>query len=205
MRAPAPSFKSAIVSYRAAVLNGAPAGRERDFISAALNRWHSHPDTERIWKAIEKACIAHKNVPPPASFFIAWILRIGQDYQRLSKRIAEAPDEQSELLSQAERDWRAGHTLSAAWKRTLAEGAAQHATAVLGRQKGGAPQKRFRRMVRDTFIETCGRPLNEVVAVLAEIIFDTEVSIDAVRGEKRPTTRAGRQSKSRNRDTRPRK
>ena len=168
------------------------AGRERDFISAALNRWHSHPDTERIWEAIDKASIANKNAPPPPSFFIAWILRIGQDYQRLSKRIAEAPDVQSELRSQAERDWKAGHAWSAACKRTVAEGGAQHATAVLGRQKGGAPEKRFRRMVRDTFIETCGRPLNEVVAVLAFVTFGTEVSPDAVRGTQRSTTRAGR-------------
>ena len=150
MRAPAPSFKSAIVSYRSAVLNGAPAGRERDFISAVLKRWLSHPDTERIWEAIDKASIANKNAPPPPSFFIAWILRIGLDYQRLSKRIEQAPDVQSELRSQAERDWKAGHAWSAACKRTVAEGGAQHATAVLGRQKGGAPEKRFRRMVRDT-------------------------------------------------------
>jgi hypothetical protein len=192
MRTPAPSFKSAIVAYRAAALNGAPAARERDFVSDVLKRWLSHPDTERIWETINKASIANKNTPPPAPFFIYWILRIGLDYEWLGKGIEQAPDVQSELHSQAERDWKAGHEWSAAAKRTLAKAGAQYATAVLGRQKGDAPEKRFRRMVRDTFIENCGRPLNEVVAVLAEITFDTEVSPDAVRGTKRSTTRAGR-------------
>jgi hypothetical protein len=205
MRAPASSFKSVVVSYRDAVLDGAPAGSERDFVSDVLKRWLSHPDTERIWEAIREASIANENTPPLASLFIAWILRIGLDYQLLSKRIEKAPAVQSELRSRAERDWRAGSDWDAAFKRAFAKEGAQFATDVLGRQKGGAPEKRFRRMVRDTFIENCGRPLNDTVAVLAEITFGTEVSSDAVRGTNRSTTRSGRRTKGRDRDTRPRK
>jgi hypothetical protein len=185
MRAPSPSFKSEITAYRRTVLDGAPPSKGRDLVSAVLDRWQEHPDTERIWNDINGGSVANKTAPVPALLFIAWLVRTRMEYERLANVIAKTSDVYLAVRQQAERDWKAGHVWDAAQKRTLVEKHAKDMDAALGRKKTGAPKQHFMRLLRDMFIENCGKPLNEAVAVLTEIAFDDPVTTDAARKARR--------------------
>jgi hypothetical protein len=109
--------------------------------------------------------------------------------------------EESQVVSRvnrlAEHKWKIGeHQLAATMKSAVAE-YEQLSTRLLGREKKTAAKKRFMLGWSNKFKELCGQPLDQVVRVLTEIVFDVEVSIDAVRGAQRPSTRPGRRKPDR--------
>jgi len=188
MRAPEPTFKSALVAYQQQALKDA-AGPERDLIAAVIDRWLEHRDREieTIWHKIVEASDANGKERPVAEGFIDWFLMTCLVCERLSDTIAEAPAVYSALRVQAERDWKQERVSKAANTRIIVKAHARKMDDVLGRKKKEAPRVRFMRMVREMFIENCGKPLNDVVAVLTEVAFGQPVTTDAVKkGNIRP-------------------
>jgi hypothetical protein len=148
-----------------------------------------------LWLSIEEASAANGTEPLPAAAFIAWIVHLRIQAERLTAVIEEWPDLQQKLLSQAERDWRADRIIDASFKKAAAIGFGADKDRILGRKQTAAPQKRFKTMCSEAFNINCGKPLDSVVASLTEIAFDTEVTIDSVRGVRKPTRRDIRGSK----------
>jgi hypothetical protein len=214
MRAPAPmtaaaSFPDQLAAYRKALLDGAPDDRGRKLITSTLDNWGDHPDAEEIWRKITTALNANKAPPMPASLFIATIIRMRVECERLrawiepfrpgaerlpgTERLRPGMSHALALTSkakkEADREWRSDESLaiSATAKRIAAKGAEENLTAVLGRKKTRAPQRRFMLTLRDWFIDNCGKPFNEIVATLAEIAFGEDFSAQNVRDAVKPT------------------
>ena len=182
MRALSPSFRAALAAYRRAIVEKLPAGPELKPILKVLKRWDEHAGVETIWKTITEAQIASGLPPLEPAEFIEWLAFTRAVYEKHSDVIEQTPDVTAKLRAQADRDWKGLEE----WPRAIARRAAVEAhlasmDKILGRKKAGAPRQRFMRMLRDTFLANCGRPLNDVVAMLTEIAFGPDTSADAVK------------------------
>ena len=176
MRAPDQSFKTELRAYRKKIEAIATDRKDprRRIVLSMLDRWETHADAENAWKQISNASAANGKPMPPPGVFIAWVIRTRMDLERLPEVSKQAPRLEAKAHAQANRDWKEGRTASAVMKREFAQQFSEEKKRVLGRQPRLAPQKRFIKMWRDTFIENCGKPLHGVVATLAEIAFDFE-------------------------------
>jgi hypothetical protein len=181
MRAPSRSFKDDLEAFRR-IVEGMPALGKRELAFAVLDRWMDHGQRDDIWTDITSSSIANSTAPVSASEFIEWIVFTRLGYEQLGDVIKQVPDVYSKLRTQAERDWKADDICHAFVKRKAVKDHAARMDVVLGRKKAGAPRMRFMRMLSDTFIANCGRPLDNVVRALTEIAFDTEETLPKVRG-----------------------
>lgn len=67
MRAPTPTFKSALIAFRREIMGGS-AGPERDLMIGVLDRWADRPEVESVWNTITGAAISYKIEPPALHF-----------------------------------------------------------------------------------------------------------------------------------------
>jgi hypothetical protein len=188
-------FGQALAGFRKSIESG-PDDEHRAFILGMLDRWRDHADGAKIYSAIGQASAANNNPAPSPGVFIAWVVRTRLEARRLQRVVVDQSSElEAKGLAQANRHWKDGEVERAAIKRLAVQAVADARKGLLGREQGSAPQKRFTRMWRDTFLENCGRPLDREVAILTEIAFDIEYTADAVRGTQRSTTKRGRDTR----------
>jgi hypothetical protein len=188
-------FCQALASYRLEIVEG-PDDQTRASILAMLDRWAGRPeDAESAWQSLCTASVANATPPPPVGWFIGSVVRSKVCLDRLADRVEAAPQVRRALSHQADREWKGGNTALAAVKKDAAQYLEQEFSRLLGREQNTAPRKRFMKMWRATLQQNCGKPLDGVVAMLTEVAFGGETSIDAVRGTRRPTRRDTRRKK----------
>jgi hypothetical protein len=191
----AASFLDQLAAYRKIVLDGEPIENEK-LITRILDDWRDYPDTEEMWQKITATSIANKIEPPPAWFFIDWLLSMRVlVYEPLGTVVLDAPALIAERKTQAKREWKAGNISWATGVRSMAECLDRDLTQTLGRKKTKAPKKRFILLLRNCFIINCGEPLNDIVAKLTGIFFDDDTDPQNVRDALKPTKQDIRRKK----------
>jgi len=182
MRASGHTFKDELAVYRKAIAKG-PNNAHRALILKILDEWQANADAERAWATLVEASARAGNPMLPAADFIRGVIFTRLESERLARMIREAPAVLSRLSTQADRDFKKGRIEKAVQKKSAARAFAKQADAMLGRKKNDAARQRFIRMWSDTFKTNCGKPLHDVVRVLAEAAFGKPTTADAVRWE----------------------
>ena len=183
-------FKNELAAYRNAIAQG--PDHHRRLILQILDRWHEFSTAESMWQTIENASIANDTMPVPAKAFVAWIIKSRLEADRQSRVVREWPDLEAKLRSQAERDWREDRAFEAGLKKSAATAFGVEKAQLLGRKQKDAPRKRFMALCGEAFATNCGKPSDAVVAALTEIAFGAEVTLDSVRGARKPTRQQDR-------------
>jgi hypothetical protein len=194
MRRPIASFKSELEAAKSNLIRVSASLKFNDpeilpLALAIIDRWLDHADVERIWDTLK--CKFQPGALTPQQLIQMVVER------RIVARRLEAVVNQKQSVTKKLRHQAKRHRIE---KRPAQSDATMSAvinfdnqsTNTLGRQKGQAPQKRFKLGWRQYFREQCGQPLDDVGAALTEIAFDTVVTRDQVRGAERATTSGGR-------------
>jgi hypothetical protein len=159
-------------------------------ITAILDRWGRHAAVETVWRTVQ-------NETPPAHALTAeefiYLVLFGMPWlEKVQQIVLEGPGVLAKARAQAKKDWRQKQYFPAATKSELADHHESLAIRVLGRKRGTAARKIFIKAWRDKFRGICGQPLDDVVRVLTEVVFDCEMTIDAIRSTGKATTKAKR-------------
>jgi hypothetical protein len=197
MSASSISFATELEACRARIVPEFGDEHQLPHMLTIIERWKDHPAAEQTWRIIRQK-LSEEILPSPKPF-IALVLERALIAKEIDRVVDGAP-----LVKRADRlaehKWRGGeHQFAAAIKTTVTEHQRISAR-VLGREKKTASRKLFMLGWSDKFKELCEQPLDEVVRVLTEIAFGTEITIETVRGAQRQSTRAGRRKPRR--DTR---
>lgn len=205
MRSPNPSFRSELLTYQRRLLDlqqtVPPNAAERfQLVIELVNRWLERRDAESVWKTIQS------HVSPAFSFapcdFIAGIVRDRLLAEDLTRVIRDLPAAEHKNLQRSKQHLAKSDQASLIAENTLLLSIRDQRSHLLSR-KGSAPRTRFMRNWSDYFRQLCDQPLYEVVCTITQIAFDDDgITIEAVRGAHRPSTRAGRRRR-RDRDIRP--
>src|SRR5258708_26154041 len=86
MRAPSPSFRNALATYRMLIEQG-PDDDHRALILKILDRWRAHPSCDETWESMG----ALLPLRPPAGFFIYAIIQSPRDTDRLNRATKSFP------------------------------------------------------------------------------------------------------------------
>jgi hypothetical protein len=160
-----------------------------------IQRWKGHPLADKTWDIVCQTLSTDDL--PSARDFITFFLDRAIVAREINRLVKEERQEVIRVNQLAERKWKSGeHQLAATMKSAVAAHE-QASTRLLGREKKTGARKRFMRGWSDKFKELCGQPLDEVVRVFTEVVFNIRVTTDAVRGAQRPSTRAGRHKSDR--------
>jgi hypothetical protein len=192
------TFKSALLAYRKQLV--ALDVPPRSIVFRVLDRWSKHGSVEPIWETVKKKLPADV-VPTPVEF-IELVLQRRLLCERLEEIVGEAPEIERKTDARSKRHLRDRNRSALIAEQTALNNFTVSGERLFGREKATGPRNKvFMRGWSDKFRELCDDPLDEVVRVLTEVAFGEPISIGAVRGTGRVTTRNARQ----NRDTRPRK
>jgi hypothetical protein len=195
MRAPVPSFKSALSSYRQTLIE---AGSDELWPSEAmkiLKRWEDHPEVETAWATLQRKFPPYC-MPTPREF-IHGVLETWTMSRGVKERSKGSAAVQKGLRKTIRGHWQDGDIANASGKTKALTEFHELEHRVLGRRRqGGAPRNNFAALWRDHFREYCGQPLDSVVSVLVKAVFDFEIDPPDVRLTQRPTTRRGRKKGS---------
>jgi hypothetical protein len=205
------SFKSEIAIYRRVIaqlpLDAVYAGKrwQYEFKMKVLDRLERHM-TEKTWNKIET------NLSVPCANFIDAVIEYAWLAEGLARIHQEGPDVEDQVHALTKRfqnaksgevdEQQLGDAIKALGKFRI------ESKQVLGREKTG-PRERFMTNMRAWFEDVCGKPRDDIVAVLTNIVFDLQpppgkgdsplpperiqVSGEAVRSAARHArTRAGR-------------
>jgi hypothetical protein len=183
MRAPSPTFRAAFTFVRETVEEEMPAGPERELVLQMLKRGEDHGATDDIWKAITDAAVANDKPAPEAVERIEWLINSRLKCEEASLVVEQWPAQKAKLLTQVKRAWKGpvSEWSDAAVKGGAVEDFEARMNAVLGRKKKSGPRQRFMRLWTASFRDFCGDPLDEVVRVLTEIVFNEKITLDMVR------------------------
>jgi hypothetical protein len=184
MRARPPSFRSEIAAYRETLRSESPAR------SRILDRWECDNRTEAIWNVVRSKVPAEYS----AQEFIVDVLGSGLTAYLLDGVVFGLPATEAEKLSRIKRLIKSKRYQQAADIMKLLADARALRGRLLSREKETAAQKYFMKFWRDKFRSLCQQPLDEVVAFLTQVVFDIEVSTEAVRGSSKATTRKARKT-----------
>ena len=191
----AKSFVSELEAYRIWLVSNSKDDPYLPYKLKIIQQWKDHPQADQTWGIICQE-LSTDDLPTPRDF-ITYVLGsaiVASETDRVVKEERQVVIRVNQL---AERKWKNDeHLLAAIMKSAIAEHELV-STRLLGREKKTAAKKRFMLGWSNKFKELCGQPLDQVVRVLTEIVFDVEVSIDAVRGAQRPSTRPGRRKPDR--------
>jgi hypothetical protein len=200
MRSPIPSFRSELAAYHKRLSDKTqilPPHWKGDLANGIINRWLEHPEAESIWTTLRA------NVPPGFSLtpsdFAVQVIQHRFDAEELTRVIRGLPGVEQKARQRLKRHLAAADYASVSFESASLAGVKEQRDRLLGREDS-APRTRFMRTWTEHFRKSCGEPLHDVVRVITEIAFDTTITVDAVRGASRPSTRTGRQ---RHRGTRP--
>jgi hypothetical protein len=197
--APLPPFgKAEIVAFRKELIADHPDLPPPADMLAVFDRWEKHADEweHHCWPTIAKRLPA--NAMPTVEEVFWWVLHRRAIARRIAEIIFRSPTT-AQAKRRAEAYLRDKTNLGA-----VAQAAAEltyeyavltelaHKLAQFGRQKENIEKKLFIVWWRNKFFELCGKPLDEVVRVLTEIVYGGTVNIGVIRGVGRPTTRIGR-------------
>jgi len=182
MRARLPSFSSEIAARRQKLLSRTAIALQ------ILDRWESDVETEAIWNVVRSKVPAEY----PAEEFILDVLASGVRAIELDGIVHELPTTEAKTVFRQKRLLKGKHYQQAAYEMKLLADSRDLRKRLLSREKKTAGRKYFMKLWRDKFRSLCKKPLDEVVAFLTHVVFDIEVSTEAVRGSSRATTRKGR-------------
>ena len=201
MRALPASFRSAIAAYREKLIADNPDRPPPPDLLAVLTRWERHELAATIWVAVKEALPA--DMLPSEDRFIELVLqrrsmarRLAETYSALTW--AEAKKRTMRHLRDKKGPEFAQALAGLSQEFTTLTDVMERRERLLGRQKENAERKQFMKDWLGVFTNLCGRPLEQVVRVLTEIVYGGKVRIGVVRSVRRPTTKRARQ-----RDTRP--
>ncbi|KJC59874.1 hypothetical protein UP10_14310 [Bradyrhizobium sp. LTSPM299] len=181
--APRGSFKNELAEYRRSL---GPIGDDRQelLMVAVLDRWQEHTDVELIWVKITGA------VPDlSAQSFIGGVLHVREQCDRLRHVLEKPPGLVADARTSAAKDDDADEYEVAALKRRMAKQMLDRANRLVGHKKVSAPRQQFMRETSRMVELNCGKHLDEVVAALTEIAFDSTTDIKAVRDARRAPKR----------------
>ena len=201
------SFKTKLAECRKIIVTE-PADGSQAFILKILDRWDER-GFEAEWAAIQKAIVARaspqdramiaagERVPTSPYQLIEWVTGQAIAYERTVREfVPESKNREALVIAAAEQLRReAKKTSNPNLLRIAADRTAQawehraKRTRILGRTGAPNPKRVFavecRRMLRDT----CGQPLDDVVATLTYVVTGKNVEM---RDVLKPTTKAGR-------------
>jgi hypothetical protein len=190
MRAPAPSFKSNIVTYRDCLVEGNPPhDAHYRVVMGILDRWERHPEVEAIWDKIKPS------VPP--EIFILGILQAGRVAEKVDRLVHELPSAEKKSVSRVKRFLTEKQFRPASRLMALLHDVREGRKRLLSRKTETAARTHFMVTLRDYFSVQFGQPFDDVVATLTNIVFDlqpraiglprehTEVTADHVRDAER--------------------
>jgi hypothetical protein len=193
MRAPASSFKNALQAYLQYLVSENKDSSQLRLSLKVIDRWQAHAATETIWNGLKGRLPSE--ALPTAEEFIFLVLQRRLLHEQVKRVNDETPIVERAVRARAEQYWKAKQGKQyelAAIVRSKLDDFREQRERLLGRKKQEAPRKLFMVGWSDKFKELCGDPLDEIVRVLTEIAFGQEVTIDSVRGAKKPTTRRDR-------------
>ncbi len=205
MRSPNPSFRSELSTYQRRLLDlqkTAPPDAAEWFQLAIelVNQWLDRPDAESMWNTIQS------HLSPAFSFaprdFIDGVVQGRFFAEELMRVIRDLPAVEHKNRQRTKRHLAKSDYASLASENVLLASVKDQRSRLLSREVS-APRTRFMRNWCDHFRQLCDQPLYEVVCAITQIAFDDDsVTIEAVRGAHRPSTRAGRRRRY-DRDTQP--
>jgi hypothetical protein len=178
MRPPTPTFRDALRDFRKKFLEQPPD--QWSGVLPILARWEEHTEAESIWRKIDTAAKAGKRSLAPDEL-ILFVLLNARELQDVERVIEGTPQLLRSAYDKAGREWKAGDAGVAAGVRMVADDHAALMDRAFGRKKRGAAQRKFIEIFSAMFRKNCGRPLDDVVRVLTEIVFNEQITIDAVR------------------------
>jgi hypothetical protein len=203
MRSPTPSFRSELAAYQRQLVEitkamDGCADPRSEIAIGIVDRWLDHPEAEGIWSELRSCSPAFQMTP--AEFACGVISR-----RLLAERVAEIQRDGPSVVQNVKRKLK--HALAKSDTGTLVAGSVPlhdfvtRRPRVFAREKG-ADRTWFMWQCAEDFRSLCGKPLDNVVRVLAQIAFDwNEASLDHVRGAQRTMARLRRDKG--HRDTRP--
>ena len=186
----AKSFVSELEAYRIWLVSNSKDDPYLPYKLKIIQQWKDHPLADKTWGIICQE-LSTDDLPSARDFITFALERaiVARETDRVVKEERQVVIRVNQL---AERKWKNDeHLLAAIMKSAIAEHELV-STRLLGREKKTAARKRFMVGWSSKFKELCEWPLDEVVRVLTEVIFDIRVTTDAVRGAQRPSTRPGR-------------
>ena len=205
MRSPTPSFRGDLAAYHRQLVDikkamaGCPDPRT-DIAIGIVDRWLEHPEAESIWSELRSCSPAFQMTP--AEFAEGVINR-----RLLAERVAQIQRDGPRLVQNVKKKLK--YSLAKSDIATVAANSAPLADFIARRprvfaREKGADRTWFMWQCAEDFRSLCGKPLDNVVRVLAQIAFDwKDAGIDHVRGAQRTMTRLRRDKG--HQDTRPQK
>ncbi len=203
MRAPVPSFRSELSNYRQRLLameQVQPPHWKLRLAIDLVNRWLERPDAESVWNILQAKVPDGFRLAP--SEFAARVIQDRFLAEDLSRVIRDLPGVEHKTRQRLKRHLAKSDYALSAFENALIASVKDQRSRLLSREVS-APRTRFMRNWCDHFRQLCDQPLYEVVCAITQIAFDDDsVTIEAVRGAHRPSTRAGRRRRY-DRDTQP--
>jgi hypothetical protein len=190
MRSPSPTFRDALKSHRQ-WLRTLPKWKRR-IANEVIVRWIDHPECESIWVTV----CSHLKVQVTPDRFIAEIISTRLAAEPLDAKPEAFKGKMHALTNKLSREER--YQELADRNQDFATTIAKYEhdreqverAGILGRKSPG--RMFFMRQVSAGFTQWCGQPLDDVVRVLTDIAFDTEVTTEAVRGARNPRPKRDR-------------
>jgi hypothetical protein len=196
MRAPSSSFKNEIAAYRKKWIEDNPNCPPPQDMLAVLDRWEKHIECESIWERVQRRLPVE--AMPTAEEFIFLVLFRRSVAKRLDEINRRTPTEaEAKKRGEAHVHDKSGTELVRAHAELAFEYAAladlnTRRARLFTRQTENAERRRFIIDWRDKFTQLCGHPLDDVVRVLAEIVYGGRLKLGVIRAVRRATTRRAR-------------
>jgi hypothetical protein len=195
MPAPEQSFKSEIAAYRRKWVANSPGEEIPEIVRKLLARWEKHPTTEKIWTELKE------KLPPEAMLtaeeFIYLVIQRRVLMAEVKRENRERPTVMAEADARAKQQLQAGEYFQLVRENELRRQYQGIRDKLISRNARTAPRKLFENGWSEKFIELCGQPLDEVVAVLTYVAFGVERTPDMIRGMRKPTTKRDRDTRRR--------
>jgi hypothetical protein len=192
MRAPDQSFKKAIAAYRNKWVANNPDEVIPETVRKLLKRWEDHQSAEEIWTTLKE------KLPPEAMLtaeeFIYLVIERRMLMSEFKRFLREEPSVIATVDARAKQHLEIGAYSQVVRENELRRQYQGLRDKLVSRNAKTAPRKLFVTGWSNKFMELCGQPLDEIVAVLTYIAFDVEISGDAVRGMRKATTRRDRET-----------
>jgi hypothetical protein len=184
-------FKSELAAYRQKLL--VSENKDQPWLPEAvqvLDNWRDHPDVEAAWTTLTRR-LPSEAICDPGQFIDLVLARWFAAF-KLEEASREGPAVEAKVRSVATRQWGDGEWASAAYRMQEADKFKKLGKEVLGHKKKDSPRKRFIIGWAEAFRSLCGRPLNNVICVLTEVVFGGTVTREMVSDAQKPTTKRGR-------------
>jgi hypothetical protein len=198
VRQPSPTFRDELKAnqQRLKAYQPQPTGRELPkhwlkLASRIIERWLKDPRAKKMWTTLQSRLKPDSEKKSPEEFI--WLVIRKRLEVEEAKRVIKGLDKVGRdataltVKLARERELDALPALTALWKFVVDE-----RERLLRREAPTAPRQRFIWEWTELFRAICGKPCDDVIVFLTYVAFGEELSIDAVRGASRVSTRGGR-------------